>query len=139
MNRGFTLVEVLMAVLLVGLAITALVGANGAFTMVNSAGAELTTSEFLVEQIHGLTDLTEFANLLALNGSTFHPPIDAGHNPLSDLAAFTQQVTVEYIEPNDFGPRHAGHTTTPFLKVTVEVTRGGRTLNSASWIRTEHQ
>jgi prepilin-type N-terminal cleavage/methylation domain-containing protein len=50
-TRGFTLVEVLIATLLVGLAIAALVAANGSFSMANVAGADLSTAEFLAEQI----------------------------------------------------------------------------------------
>src|SRR3989304_6042625 len=109
MNRGFTLVEVLIAVVLIGVAITALMGANGAFTMVNGAGVDLTTAEFLTEQIRELTailpvadpetDIATFgpeeASLAAyddlddFDGQTFNPPIDAGRNTLNELAVFS--------------------------------------------------
>ena len=51
---GFSLIEVLIAILLVGLAIASLVTANSAFTKANSAGTELSTAEFLIEQIREL-------------------------------------------------------------------------------------
>ena len=54
-KNGFSLIEVLIAVLIVGLAIVSLVAANGAFTMANGAGADLSTAEFLFEQIRELT------------------------------------------------------------------------------------
>ena len=54
-NNGFTLIEVMIAIILVGLAIASLVGANSAFTQANGAGTELSTAEFLLEQIKELT------------------------------------------------------------------------------------
>ena len=54
-SDGFTLIEVLIAILLVGLAIVSLVSANGSFTQANGAGVELSTAEFLIEQIRELS------------------------------------------------------------------------------------
>ena len=56
-KNGFSLIEVLIAILLVGLAIASLVGANSAFTQSNGAGTDLSTAEFLLEQVRELTTL----------------------------------------------------------------------------------
>lgn len=53
--QGFTLIEVMIATILIGMAVAALVGANAAHTMVNDAGARLSTAEFLLEQIRERT------------------------------------------------------------------------------------
>ena len=157
MTWGFTLVEVLMAVVLIGLAIAALLGANGALTRVNGAGVDLTTSEFLVEQIRELTAVLpvvdpvtgtatfgpEEATLAAyddvddFDGRTFSPPIDAGRNPLNDLAAFSQVVTVQNVNPSNFEQVVADHSTA-FVKITVQIRHNGQTLNSSSWIRARY-
>jgi prepilin-type N-terminal cleavage/methylation domain-containing protein len=158
MNRGFTLVEVLIAVVLIGVAITALVGANGAFTMINGAGVDMTTAEFLIEQIREMTTvlpvadpetstatfgpetgetLATYDDLDDFDGQTFHPPIDAGRNALNDLAAFSQVVTVQNVSRSNFEQVVADHSTV-FEKVTVQILRNGQTLNSASWIRTRY-
>ena len=157
MNRGFTLVEVLIAVVLIGIAITGLLGANGAFTRVNGAGVDMTTTEFLIEQIRELmavlpvadpeTDIATFGpeegslaaydDLDDFDGQTFHPPIDAGRNVLNDLAAFSQVVIVQNVNRGNFELVAADHSTT-FEKVTVQILRNGQTLNSASWIRTRY-
>ena len=50
-RSGFTLVEVLIAVALIGLAIASLLVANISFTKANSAGMDLSTAEVLIEQI----------------------------------------------------------------------------------------
>ena len=48
-KRGFTLIEVLVAIMLLGLAIASLVATNISLTKANGAGADLSTSEFLIE------------------------------------------------------------------------------------------
>ena len=54
-KNGFTLVEVLMAMMILGIAILSLVGANISLTKANSAGINASIGEFLVEQIRELT------------------------------------------------------------------------------------
>jgi prepilin-type N-terminal cleavage/methylation domain-containing protein len=154
MNKGFTLVEVLIAVVLVGVAIAGLVGASGALTMVNGAGLDLTTTEFLIEQIRELTatlpavdpatgtatfgheesTLSAYDDVDDFHGSSFHPPIDAGRTALNDLAAYTQVVTVQNVNPSNFEQTVTNHST-KFYRVKVEIRRGGRVVNSASWLR----
>jgi prepilin-type N-terminal cleavage/methylation domain-containing protein len=154
MNRGFTLIEVLIAVILVGVAIVGLVGANGAFSMVNGAGLDLTTTEFLIEQIREMTAVLptvdpvsgtttfghEEATLAAyddvddFDGASFNPPIDAGRASLNDLAAYTQVITVQNVSRTNFEQVATDHSTT-FYRVKVEIRRDGHVLNSASWLR----
>jgi prepilin-type N-terminal cleavage/methylation domain-containing protein len=154
MNRGFTLIEVLIAVILVGVAIVGLVGANGASSMVNGAGLDLTTTEFLIEQIREMTAVLptvdpvsgtttfghEEATLAAyddvddFDGASFNPPIDAGRARLNDLGAYTQVITVQNVSRTNFEQVVADHSTT-FYRVKVEIRRDGHVLNSASWLR----
>ena len=54
-KNAFTLIEVLLAIVLVGIAIVSLVAANASYTKANGAGTDLSTAEFLVEQIKELT------------------------------------------------------------------------------------
>ena len=157
-SAGFSLVEILISVILVGLSIAALVAANSSFTMANSAGADLSTAEFLVEQIRELTtmlpvadpDTTVWTTLgpeeasLALyddvddfDNATFSPPISAGRMALNDFAAFTQQVTVEKVNPSDFDQVWADGALSSFVRVTVTVSRNSGQISSASWIRAQ--
>ena len=62
MARGFSLIEVLIATVLIGLSIAALVAANGSFSMANVTGADLSTAEFLAEQIRELTTMLPVAD-----------------------------------------------------------------------------
>ena len=154
---GFTLIEVLIAVMLVGLAIASLVGANGVFTQANGAGTELSTAEFLSEQIRELTTLvpfedsngvtpfgpdsgetvSQFDDLGDFDNAVFSPPIDAQRNPLSYFSQYSQQVTVENVNPSDF-EQVAGDNSTSFIRVTVKVLRGTDEICSTSWLRAKY-
>lgn len=161
---GFSLVEILISVILVGLSVTALVFASNTFTMANGAGADLSTGEFLLEQIREMTALLpvrdpdvdtwttlgldtgdsvvgsydDVDDFDGFNSTTLGAPIDALGNPLSDLAAFSQVVTVAKVNPSDFNHIEADSFDTPFIRVTVQVALNGREICSASWIRANY-
>ncbi len=153
-RQGFSLIEAMLAVTLVGLAIASLVAANGSFTRSNGAGATLSTAEFLLEQIRELTaalpvvdpepktrsfgpeetSLADYDDLDDFDGATFCPPIAADRTTLADFAAFTQQVTVENVNPSNFALVVEDHGS-EFVRVTVRVLRNSTEITSASWIR----
>ena len=159
--KGFSLVEVLIAVVLVGLSITALVVANNSFTQANSFGADLSTAEFLVEQIRELTillpvvdpetttatfgpepeeaGLASYDDIDDFDGATFSPPISASANRavLNDLAGFSQEVTVQNLSPSNFDTVVADHSS-PFIRITVNVRQNGELISSTNWIRARY-
>jgi MSHA pilin protein MshD len=154
---GFTLIEVLIAVMLVGLAIASLVGANGAFTQANGAGTVLSTAEFLSEQIRELTTLvpfvdpngvttfgpdsgetvSQFDDLGDFDNAVFSPPIDAQRNPLSDFSQYSQRVTVVNVNSSNF-EQVASDNSTSFIRVTVKVFRDTEEICSTSWLRAKY-
>jgi len=155
---GFSLVEVLIAVILIGLAITSLLAANGAFTKANGAATDLSTAEFLIEQIRELTALlppidpttgpaafgaeeaalTDYDDLDDFDGKVFSPPISADREALNHFAAFSQQITVENVNPANFEQVVADHGSN-FLRVTVTVYLNSKQISSTSWIRARYQ
>jgi prepilin-type N-terminal cleavage/methylation domain-containing protein len=158
--KGFSLIEAMIAVVLVGLAVTALVVASNSFTQANSFGADLSTAEFLIEQIRELTVLLpvadpdvstwtvlgpEEASLAAyddvddFDGATFSPPISANKAPLTDLSGFIQQVTVEKISASNFDTAVPdSDTSTAFVRITVNILKNGQQISSATWIRAKY-
>lgn len=155
-QQGFTLIEVLIAAILVGVSIAALVGANSSFTIANAAGTDMSTAEFLVEQIRELTtmlpvidpqtevafdakeiswtsydDVDDFDDFSSPAGG----PISANRTVLAEFAAFSQQVTVEKVNPSNLDLAVADGYDSDFLRVTVRVLQNGRQVVSASWIR----
>jgi prepilin-type N-terminal cleavage/methylation domain-containing protein len=156
-TRAFTLVEVMIAVVLIGIAIAALVASNAAFTQANSFGIDLSTAEFLIEEIRELTTplavveppddrstwgpetgeatVTDYDDLDDFDGTAFSPPIDAAGNPMAEFSSFTQQITVENIDQSNLDTVVADHTS-DFVRVTVVVLQNNKTISSTNWIRT---
>ena len=156
-ENGFSLVEVLISVILVGLAVAALVVANGSFTMANSVGTDLSTAEFLIEQIRELTallpvidpqsgtttfgpeeaSLADYDDVDDFDGATFSPPINSNRVVLSDFAAFSQQVTVENINSANFEQIVADHSS-DFVRITIQVFLNAEEISSTRLIRARY-
>ena len=155
-KRAFTLVEVLIASVLVGLAIAALVASNGAFSMANAAGADLSTAEFLIEQVREMTamlpaadpddagtfgpeepNLVTYDDVDDFSGAIYSPPINANRVVLNDFPTHAQRITVAYVRADDF---ETVLTSSPsdFVRVTVTITQNGRETSESSWIRANY-
>ncbi len=165
-NSGFTMIEVLIGILLVGLAVAALMAANTALTRANGAGTELSTAEFLLGEIRELTALLPLADpgggltfgpeggetlatyndLDDFDGAVFSPPISADRTVLNDSAAFSQHITVENVSASNFEQVMVDidDSEAPpvfgsdFVRVTVTVFMNSRQINSASWLRARY-
>ena len=138
MKSGFSLVEVLIAIVLVALAIVSMVAANSSFTKANGAGADLSTAEFLIEQIRERTTLVDYDDLLNdFDDANYSPPINSNGEVLNDFAAFSQQVTVENVSASNFENVVADHSS-DFIRVTVRVFLNSNEISSASWIRAQY-
>jgi prepilin-type N-terminal cleavage/methylation domain-containing protein len=157
-KNGFTFIEVLFAVLLVGLAIASLMAANAAFTRANGTGTDLSTAEFLIGQIKELTMLlpvidpeTEFTtfgpetgetladydDLDDFTGATFAPPINAERTVLSEFPAYSQKITVQNVDASDFESVVANHSSN-FVRVTVQIYLNSEPISSANWLRARY-
>lgn len=154
--RGFSLIEVLLAIILVGIAVASLVAANASFTKENSAGTELSTAEFLIEQIRELTiqlpvvdpeteyatfgpeageaTVADYDDLDDFDGADFSPPINADRALLNDFAPYHQQITVENVSAGDFEQVIADGTSS-FVRVTVTISINSIQITSADWVR----
>ena len=138
-KAGFTLIEVLIAIILVGLVIASLVAANSVFTRTNAVGTDLSTAEFLIEQIRERTIVADYDDLYSLehfDGVTFSPPINADGDDLNEFAAFSEQITVENVSEQNF-EQVVGYDSN-FIRVTVKVFLNSREINSASWLRARY-
>ena len=133
-SSGFTLIEALFAAMLLGLVVAALAAASGAFTMANGYGVDLSTAEFLIEEIRELTANENFDTLLAsYDGQTFNPPKDISNLDMADFSEFSQQVEIDYVESGNFADTVTGPT--DFVRLTVTVSKSGQPISSTSWIR----
>ncbi len=135
-QKGFTLVEVLVAVIFVGIGIAALIGANMSVTRANDVGADLSTAEFLIEQMRERTAPLSFDDVNDFAAGTHSPPIDVDGNPINALSDFAQQVTVEYVDDDNF-QNPVGYQS-DFIRITVDITSNGKAISSASWIKANY-
>jgi len=133
--NGFTLIEALFAAMLIGLVVAALAVASGASTMVNGSGLDLSTAEFLIEEIREQTATIDFDTVVALDGTTYNPPKDLSGIDMSEFSAYSQQVTVQYVNPSNLGSVVTGPT--DFVRITITITKNGRPISTASWIRAQ--
>ncbi len=156
---GFSLLEVLIAIVLVGIEIASLLAANSTFTKTNAAGTELSTAEFLLEQIKELTvilpvvdpntgmltfgpeadetTLADYDDLDDFDGAVFSPPINNYKATLNDFAAYTQQITVENVSAGNFEQVVADHGSY-FVRVTAKVFFNSKQVVSADWVRASY-
>lgn len=137
--NGFSLIEIMISIVLVGLSITALVLASNSLTMANGAGADLSTAEFLIEQIRELTAMIPPTELNGLVGE-HSPPISAAKTDLNDFPSFTQQVVVQKLNRSDLDQVATGAEAeaSPFFRVTVTIMQNNKQVSSASWIRAKY-
>ena len=160
-KSGFSLIEVLIAILLVGLAITSLMAGNRALTRANGAGTDLSTAEFLLGEIRELTvllpvvdpesnpvwtfgpegsegTLADWDDLDDFDGEVFSPPISADRAILNGSAAFSQQITVEKVSPSNFEQVVPDNDLSDFVRVTVRILLNSQEISSASWLRARY-
>ena len=157
-TSGFSLIEVLIAILLVGLAVASLMAGNRALTKANGAGTDLSNAEFLLGEIRELTVLLpvvdpvtdddtfgpEAGEVLAnyddlddFDGANFSPPICAERSVLNSSAGFSQQITVENVSASNFELVVGDHTS-DFVRVTVRILLNSQEISSASWLRARY-
>ncbi|MDD5327171.1 MAG: type II secretion system protein [Phycisphaerae bacterium] len=135
-NRAFSLVEVLIAILLLGLSIASLIVANTSFTKGSAVATDLSTVEFLIEQVRersasvkytGLSSLQHFDNVV------FSPPMSADGSSLNSFAAFSEQITVENVSENNLTQVVAYDS--GFIRITARVFLNSKEISSTSWLR----
>ena len=140
-KQAFTLIEVLIATILVGLAIASLLGANIAFTRANGSGAELSTAEFLIEQIRERTTLVTYADLrLSFDDKTYsypNGPIGSNGEVLNDFASYSQQITVQNVGNVDF-QTVVSDGSSNFVRITAKIFLSGKEISSACWLRASY-
>ena len=156
-RTGFTLVEVAIAIVIVGLAVVSLVTASGACTRATHGSRQLTQAVFLAQSIREwsiqlpLTDpdpadegspLGPDPNdaqgipddLDDLMGMIFDPPRDGAGSPMSNFQGWSQTVTLTWVDPEALTPVAPGWTDA--VEVQVAVSFEGQPVFTTSWLVT---
>ena len=154
-RRGFTLTEVAIAIIIVGLAAVSLVTAGGACTRATRGSRELTQAVFLAQSIREWSILLPLTDpdpadagsplgpdpndapgmpddVDDLMGMSFNPPRDGAGNPVSDLADWSQAVTLTWVDAEALTPVEPGSSNA--VEVQVEVSFQGRAIFTTGWL-----
>ena len=123
----------MLAVMIVGLAISGVMLLMGSGTTANAYGNKLASAVLLADEARALTDGAAFDDLLDFDGTTF-TPTDALDNPIASLADYEQALSVTYINPDDFTD-YAGTDPPVLARLTAAVTHNGDELIQITWLR----
>jgi len=155
---GFTLIEVAVATVVIGIGVTSLLLTVGSGTRINSAAQELTRAVFCAQEIREWTlklpfsdtDPADMDNPPGPDGSnpqvfvddlddlmdvTYAPPRDGQGSPIADMVGWTQQITLTWRDPSDLlSTVEAG--TSDVIYVSVQISRHGREVLTVGWLVT---
>ena len=157
-RRGFTLIETAIAIPIVGLSLAALSMTMASGTRVNSAGQKLTHAVFLAQEFHELSirlplsdpDLADQGNPLGVDtydppngvddlddtmGQVYNPPRDGQGTPITDMAGWSQSVTLTWMDTDSFTPVADGTSNMVYVEVTVS--SKGEEVLTTGWVVAE--
>jgi prepilin-type N-terminal cleavage/methylation domain-containing protein len=138
-EHGFTLIEAMFAIMIIGVGIAALMTVFAAGTNANAFGDRLSKAVFLADEIRAMTDNVGFGadgtatTLLAFAGQTFNG-VDANGATVAGLQDYRQTVQVRMVYPDNMTTYFG--ITPPGLVITAAVSFNNEELTRLSWIRT---
>lgn len=155
-HRGFTLVEIVVATILIGLAMAAMMVSVTSNTQVTDAGAKLTQASFLAQEIRewtlnlpfsdpdpgdqgnppgsdGSSPQTWVDDLDDLMNVTYSPPRDGQGYAISSLAEWSQTITLTWRDPNDLSTTVADGAS-DLIYVNVDVKYANKHITSSGWL-----
>lgn len=145
-RRGFTLLEVMIATVIIAIGVAGMMIATQGNTRVNAAGNDLTQATYLLEEIREWSmklpfadpnnhapgadnppnDVGDFLNV------TFTPPRDACGQQIAGMPGWSQAVTAQWKNPASLQTNVATGSS-DVVRVTVKVTHNGRAQLTSAW------
>jgi len=130
---GFTLIEAVYSIMIIGLGVVSLMQVLAAGTNVNGYGNKLSTAVFLTNELHAMTDDASFDDLVTQGNLDFAQAVDANGNVLTGLESFSQQLQVTAINPLDM-TTYIG-SDPEMLRLTAIVSQNDKEITRNSWLR----
>lgn len=131
-RRGFTLIEAMLATVIVGLGVVSMMQLLAAGTVNNIQAFETTTGVNIAKSIREICVQKTTAQVIAMNGTTHDPPWDSRSQPMSDLAGWQQSIAVQPVSPDSLTTSVVDDSPTA-VRVTVTVTHNGSSVCNMSW------
>ena len=158
---GFSLVEVAVTTVIVGVGVTSLLLSVGSGTKVNGGAQELTQAVFLAQEIRewtvklpfsdpdpadagnppgpdGTSPLVFVDDLDDLMSVTFSPPRSGTGQPLNALTGWGQRINITWRDPDDLSSV-VSPGASDIVYVQVEILRRGKVVYTTGWIVARRQ
>lgn len=133
-RAGFTLIEVSLTIVIIGLGVLAAAELLATGTAANADSHRLTTALNLAGNIREYAQQKTGAELLALDGSTYNPPHDARGNAIAGLNDWTQVIDVEKVSPDWITVDVAKNSTSRLMRLSVIVRHRGVEMTRELWV-----
>ena len=137
LRKWFSYLDVMIAVVIVGVAVTGLMQAMASTTQVNVTARDTDVAVNLVRNIHERAMSLTMTQLDALNGRTFTTPIGSDGAALTGYNDWTQSVQVSRVvadATHDIKENATGTPTTRVRRVNVQARHKGAVICNESWL-----
>lgn len=132
--RGFSLVEAMLAIVIVGVAVTASAHLLAVGTKTNADAHRLTTGLHLAVSVREMAYGKSADEMLTFNGRTLSPPVDARGQGIAGLDAWEQVITVQRMDEGNVTFPAGSGSNSRVLRLAVEVRFDGRTVTNEEWL-----
>lgn len=131
-GRGFTLIEVAIVTVIIGLGVVGLLQLMVAGSMSNASASRRATAVHLASSIHEMCYQKTWPQLLALHGTTFNPAVNAQGHVTLDQQGWSQHISVQPVRIDNLTQTVSG--ASPMVRVMVRVSRHGEQVYEARWL-----
>ncbi|MCC6424726.1 MAG: prepilin-type N-terminal cleavage/methylation domain-containing protein [Phycisphaerales bacterium] len=118
-RRGFTLIEAALVTVIVGVGVVSMLRLLAAGTFVNAQSAQTTTAMNLAVNLHEAMMRMTLDQVAALNNVTYSPAVDSDFTAISSMSSWSQNVAVQYVQPDKLTSLAYAKTTAAMVTVTV--------------------
>lgn len=135
-RRAFTLIEIMVTVVIIGIGLTAVMATIGSTTTVHDAGNKLTQAVFLAQEVREWTmGMDDFSTL---DDATYSPPHNSQGEDLTGMTGWSQVLDVTWRSESDLATPVADRTS-KVARVDLTVQYGTETVLTTSWLVTQKE
>lgn len=137
-NHAFTLIEAMVATVILGMGVAAVVVSLGSGSRINQSGRDITQATLLAQNIREWTLQLPFSDpdLLSLDdlaNVTYSPPRDGSGNAMSGMGEWSQTITLSWRDPVDINTVVADGAS-DLLYLGVTVSKRGQEVVKTGWL-----
>jgi type II secretory pathway pseudopilin PulG len=133
-RRGFTLIEAALTTVIIGTGVVAMLQLLAAGTIGNVEAAQSTMAVNLARNVREMTVRMSYADVRALNGRSYVPPIDSGGENIGGFDGWSQRVVVQPVSIDRL-ITNTVEADPEAVRITVEIVYNGEAVGEVQWYR----